>query len=56
MTRKCACGCGKRFGLINHKYYTLRFATKLCLERYKHRVDDAAHRKRRWLAFLYGEP
>ena len=53
MTQKrCACGCGRRFGLIVQRYYGMRFATKLCFEAYKRRLDDSTRRKIAFMQFL----
>jgi hypothetical protein len=43
--------CGRRFGLIRHRWGLHQFCTKVCLERYKTRLLEKG---REWcIAFVY---
>jgi hypothetical protein len=36
---KCACGCGRKFGLLRYHYYTMQFASDECLSGYLARLS-----------------
>jgi hypothetical protein len=43
--------CGRRFGLVRHRHYTLQFCTARCLEIWK-RVQSDKSRRYRFLEWL----
>jgi hypothetical protein len=42
---KCACGCGRKFGLVRYHYYQMQFASDGCLSGYLARLSaDTLHK------------
>ena len=42
---KCACGCGRKFGLLRFRYYQMQFASGECLTGYLARLStDTRHK------------
>jgi hypothetical protein len=42
---RCACGCGRKFGLVRYHYYQMQFASDECLRGYLARLSaDTLHK------------
>jgi hypothetical protein len=47
--RLCDCGCGRKFGLITHRWLGYKFAKKRCKEDFLAKRSQQIERMRQWL-------
>jgi hypothetical protein len=49
---RCCNHCGRQFGLIVHRKWSLRFCSKACKKVHEHKQDEHRRAKLRHLEFL----